>query len=88
MKIGEVPANAKIQIRVMKGEKKFECLAVVVATRDDGLFLTPIKHEGQIIDFSSPNIQILAFYVNSDRQAFGWSGCRIRKDMNCRFRFP
>ena len=23
MKIGEVPANAKIQIRVMKGEKKF-----------------------------------------------------------------
>ena len=80
MKIGEIPANAKIQIRVMKGEKKFECLAVVVATRDDGLFLTPIKHDGQIIDFSSPNIQILAFYVNSDRQAFGWSGCRIRKD--------
>ena len=45
MKIGEIPANATIQIRVMKGEKKFECLAVVVATRDDGLFLTPIKHQ-------------------------------------------
>ena len=59
MKIGEIPANATIQIRVMKGEKKFECLAVVVATRDDGLFLTPIKHDGQLIDFSSQNIQIL-----------------------------
>ena len=81
MKIGAIPANATIQIRVMKGEMKFECLAVVVATREDGLFLTPIKHDGQIIDFSSPKIQILAFYVNSDRQAFGWSGCRIKKDI-------
>ena len=80
MKIGEIPANATIQIRVMKGDMKFECLAVVVATRDDGLFLTPIKHDGQLIDFTSPKIQILVFYVNSDRQAFGWSGCRIRKD--------
>ena len=81
MKIGEIPANATIQIRVMQGDKKFECLAVVVATRDDGLYLTPIKHDGQLLDFSSPKIQILAFYVNSDRQAFGWSGCRIRRDM-------
>ena len=80
MKIGEIPANATIQIRVMKGDMKFECLAIVVATRDDGLYLTPIKHDGQIIDFSSPKIQILAFFVNSDRQAFGWSGCRIRRD--------
>ena len=80
MKIGEIPANATIQIRVLKKDKKFECLAVVVATRDDGLFLTPIKHEGQLIDFSSPKIQILAFYVDRDRQAYGWSGCRIKKD--------
>lgn len=80
MKIGEIPANATIQIRVMRGEKKFECMAVVVAKRDDGLYLTPVKHEGQMIDFSSDKIQILVFYVNSDRQAFGWSGCRIRKD--------
>ena len=80
MKICEIPVNATIQIRVMKGEKKFECLAIVVATRDDGLYLTPVKHEGQLIDFSSPKIQILAFFVNEQRQAFGWSGCRIRKD--------
>ncbi len=80
MKIGEIPANATIQIRVIQGEKKFECLAFVVATRADGLFLSPIKHDGQIIDFSSQKIQILAFYVNRDCQAFGWSGCRIRKD--------
>ena len=81
MKIGEIPANATIQIRVMKGEMKFECLAVVVATRDDGLYLTPIKYEGQLIDFSSPKIQILVFYVNENRQAFGWSGCVIRKEI-------
>ena len=81
MKIGEIPSNATIQIRVMKGEMKFECLAVVVATRDDGLYLTPIKYEGQLIDFSSPKVQILTFYVNPDRQAFGWSGCVIRKEI-------
>lgn len=81
MKIGEIPANSTIQIRVMKGEMKFECMAVVVATRDDGLFLAPVKHAGQVIDFSSEKIQVLVFYVNQDRQAFGWSGCRIRRDV-------
>lgn len=81
MKIGEIPINATIQIRVMRGDKRFECLAVVVATRDEGLYLTPIKYEGQLLDFSSDKIQIMVFYVNSDRQAFGWSGCRIRKDI-------
>ena len=80
MKIGEVPVNAMIQIRVMRGEKKFECMGVVVATREDGLYLAPIKHEGQMIDFAVENVQIFAFYVNENRQAFGWSGCRIRKD--------
>lgn len=81
MKIGEIPANATIQIRVMKDNLRFECMAVVVATRDDGLFLKPIKHDGQLVDFSSPNVRILAFYVSPDRQAFGWSGCRIRRDV-------
>lgn len=80
MKIGEVPVNAMIQIRVMRGEKKFECMGVVVATREDGVYLAPIKHEGQMIDFAVENVQIFAFYVNENRQAFGWSGCRIRKD--------
>ncbi len=80
MKIGEIPVNAMIQIRVMRGEKKFECMGVVVATREDGLYLAPVKHEGQIIDFAVENIQIFAFFVNENRQAFGWSGCRIRKD--------
>lgn len=80
MKIGEVPVNAMIQIRVMRGEKKFECMGVVVATREDGLYLAPIKHEGQMIDFAVENIQIFAFYVDENRQAFGWSGCRIRRD--------
>ena len=68
MKIGEVPVNAMIQIRVMRGEKKFECMGAVVAAREDGLYLAPIKHEGQMIDFSAENIQIFAFYVDKNRQ--------------------
>lgn len=80
MKIGEVPVNAMIQIRVMRGEKKFECMGAVVAAREDGLYLAPIKHEGQMIDFSAENVQIFAFYVDENRQAYGWSGCRIRRD--------
>lgn len=80
MKIGEIPTNSMVQIRVSQGELKYECSAIVVATRDDGLFLTPIKHEDQIIDFSSDKIQILAFYINDKRQVIGWSGCRIRRD--------
>lgn len=81
MKIGEIPLNATIQIRAVKGELKYECLAVVVATRDDGLYLSPIKHQGKVLDFSSSGIQILTFYVNEKGQAFGWSGCRIRTDI-------
>lgn len=80
MKISQIPTNAVVQIRVTRGEKKFECLAVVVATRENELFLAPIKYEGQIIDFSAERIQIVVFYVNEKRQAYGWSGCRIRKD--------
>lgn len=80
MKIGEIPANSTIQIRVLKDDLKYECLAVVVAKRDDGLFLMPIKHDGQLIDFTSPKVQILVFYVDPDCMTYGWSGCRIRKD--------
>ena len=80
MKIGEIPVNSTVQIRVSQDELKYECTGIVVATRDDGLFLTPIKHNGQLIDFSSDKIQILTFYVNEKKQPMGWSGCRIRKD--------
>ncbi|MEY8332151.1 hypothetical protein AALB53_03370 [Lachnospiraceae bacterium 47-T17] len=80
MKIGEIPVNTTVQIRVCQNEMRFECTAIVVATRDDGLFLTPIKHNGQLVDFSSDKIQILAFFVNEKKQVLGWSGCRIRRD--------
>ena len=78
MKIGEIPVNTTVQIRVSQEELKYECTAIVVATRDDGLFLTPIKHNGQLVDFSSDKIQILTFYVNYNKLVLGWSGCRIR----------
>jgi hypothetical protein len=81
MKISEIPINESVQIRVSQGDLKFECTAVVVAAKDDNLYLTPIKHEGQIIDFNSEKIQILVFYVSPERHVFGWSGCRIRKDI-------
>lgn len=81
MKIGEIPPNATIQIRAVKGDMKYECLAVVVATRDDGLYLSPVKHQGKVVDFSGSGIHLLAFYVNEKGQAFGWSGCRIRTDI-------
>lgn len=80
MKIGELPINATIQIRVCQGEMRYECSAIIVATRDDGLFLTPIKHKGQLVDFTSDKVQILAFYVEENRHVIGWSGCRIRRD--------
>jgi hypothetical protein len=81
MRISEVPVNEAVQIRVSHGELKYECAAVVVAAKDDNLYLTPIKHQGQIIDFNSEKIQILVFYVTPERLVFGWSGCRIRKDI-------
>lgn len=80
MKIGEIPVNTTVQIRVSQDDLKYECSAIVVATRDDGLFLTPIKHEGKLIDFSSDKIQILTFYVDEKKHVIGWSGCRIRRD--------
>jgi c-di-GMP-binding flagellar brake protein YcgR len=79
MKLSEIPINARVQIRVSHKELRYECEAVVVA-KDDSLYLTPIKHEGQLIDFTSDKIQILLFYVTLDRRVYGWSGCRIRTD--------
>lgn len=80
MKIHNIPINGIIQIRVTQGDLRFECDAIVVATREDGLYLSPIKHEGQIIDFQSDKVQILAFFVMDGKQPLGWSGCRIRTD--------
>ncbi|MDD6038565.1 MAG: PilZ domain-containing protein [bacterium] len=80
MKIHDIPINGIIQIRVTQADMRFECDAIVVATREDGLYLTPIKHEGQLIDFQSDKVQILAFYIVDGKQPLGWSGCRIRKD--------
>jgi hypothetical protein len=79
MKIAEIPINAYVQIRVSHQDRRFECEALVVA-KDDSLYLMPIKHDGQMIDFTSDKVQILAFYVTPDRKVYGWSGCRIRTD--------
>lgn len=81
MRIGEIPVNERIQIRVVQGDLRFECEAIIVAKRDDKLYLSPIKHEGQIIDFRGDKLQILAFYVGNGGQAVGWSACRIKKDI-------
>ncbi len=81
MKINEIAVGEIIQVRVTRGEKKFECIAQVVNSRDDGIVVTLMKFGGQVIDFSGEGIQILAFYVNKENQPIGWSGVRIKKDI-------
>lgn len=81
MKINEVAVGEIIQVRVSKGEKKFECIAQVVASRDDGIIVTLMKFGGQVIDFAGEGLQILAFYVSDNNQPIGWSGIRIKKDV-------
>lgn len=80
MKISEIKLGEIIQVRVAKDEKKFECIAQVVATRDDGIVVTLMKHGGQVIDFSGEGLQILAFYVTENHHPIGWSGVRIKRD--------
>lgn len=81
MKISEIAVGEIIQVRVTRGEKKFECIAQVVSPRDDGIVVTLMKFGGQVIDFSGDGLQILAFYVAENNHPIGWSGVRIKKDI-------
>ncbi|MCR5387697.1 MAG: hypothetical protein K6E56_00455 [Lachnospiraceae bacterium] len=79
MKLGEIPVGDIVQIRASRGENKFECEALVVDGHDDRIFISLIKHDGQTVDFSNEQIQILAFYVKNAK-VYGWSAVRIKKD--------
>lgn len=79
MKIYQVPVGKKVQIRVTSGDAKYECEGVVVASQDTDLYLQLIRHKGQVIDFTSDKVKILAFYVKNEKETLGWDSCKIKK---------
>lgn len=81
MKINEIPLGEFIQVRVAQGDLKFETTAQVVLAREDGVVCSLMKYKGQVLDFSSDAIQIMAFYIKDNVQPIGWSGIKIKREI-------
>ena len=53
--------------------------AVVAGVRSEVVLLELIRHEGQVVDFSSPHVQIITIYEDGLDMPKAWTNCRIQK---------
>lgn len=79
MKLSELKKDQKITIRC-----KFKTLLVdmdarVADIRGEVVLLYLIRHDGQIVDFSSPNVQIITIYEDGLDMPKAWTNCKIQR---------
>lgn len=80
MRMIEIPPKSTITIRAVKKDISYELEATVAGVKGDKLYLKLIRHKGQIINFDSKNVQLLAFYVKDGIEPLGWSGVTIKRE--------
>ena len=76
----EIPPKSTITIRAVKRETSYEMDATVAGVKGDKLYLKLIKYKGQVINFESKNVSLLAFYVKDGIEPLGWSGVTIKRE--------
>ncbi len=80
MRMTEIPPKSTITIRAVKKEISYELTATVAGVKNDKLYLKLIRHKGQVINFESKNVTLLAFYVKDGIEPLGWSGLTIKRE--------
>lgn len=79
MKIWELKAGDILTIRCKQGESMVDLKAHIADVRGEIVFLDLIRHEGKILDFSSPNIELIAIYEDGLDLPKAWTKCRIQR---------
>ena len=79
MKISELKKGQKVTIRCKHKTLLVDVKAVVAGVRSDVVLLELIRHEGQVVDFSSPSVQIITIYEDGLDMPKAWTNCRIQR---------
>ena len=53
--------------------------ARVAGVRSEVVLLELIRHDGQIVDFSSPHVHIITIYEDGEDMPKAWTNCRIQR---------
>jgi hypothetical protein len=79
LKISELKKGQKVTVRCKYKTLLVDMDAVVAGVRSEVVLLELIRHEGQVVDFSSPHVQIITIYEDGLDMPKAWTNCRIQK---------
>ncbi len=79
MKISELKKGQKVTIRCKHKTLLVDMEAHVAGVRAEVVLLELIRHDGQIVDFSSPHVQIITIYEDGLDMPKAWTNCRIQR---------
>lgn len=79
MKISELKKGQKVTVRCKHKALLVDIEAAVAGVRSEVVLLELIRHEGQVVDFSSPHIQIIIIYEDGKDMPKAWTNCKIQR---------
>ena len=79
MKISELNKGQKVTVRCKYKTLLVDMEADVAGVRSEVVLLELIRHEGQVVDFSSPHVQIITIYEDGKDMPKAWTNCRIQR---------
>lgn len=79
MKISELKKGQKVTIRCKHKTLLADMEAHVAGVRSEVVLLELIRHDGQVVDFSSPHVQIITIYEDGLDMPKAWTNCRIQR---------
>ncbi len=79
MKLSELKKDQKVTIRCKYKTLLVDMNAQVADVRGEVVLLHLIRHEGQVVDFSSPNVQIITIYEDGLDMPRAWTNCKIQR---------
>ena len=79
MKLSELKKDQKVTIRCKFKTLLVDMNAQVAEIRGDVILLHLIRHDGQVVDFSSPNVQIITIYEDGLDMPRAWVNCKIQR---------
>ena len=79
MKLSELKKGQKLTIRCKHNALLADVEAYVADFRGEIVLLQLIRHEGQVVDFSSPNVQLITIYEDGLDMPKAWTNCKIQR---------
>ncbi|MDE6889384.1 MAG: PilZ domain-containing protein [Eubacterium sp.] len=79
MKISDLKKGQKVTVRCKHKTLLVDMEAHVAGVRSEVVLLELIRHDGQVVDFSSPHVQIITIYEDGLDMPKAWTNCRIQR---------